>query len=209
MGTVLFAAAEDTLAPQELLELCGASVVSSIRSARLVVGSGTSPNTRSNRRNALVTYVSSLIHHSQHHPKHHFHSTRMFWVALHYVVQLLERDSKSAAYLIIVMLATAEGMNGTLPAWGVVGVLWGHQEGVTVEAADEVVGEAKLHQPSLVNIECLRVVTDAQVPHTHPIRHAAVKLKNLAQLRSGGTVLADGPAALLLQLRVLVQPLDA
>lgn len=78
MGTVLLAAAEDTLAPQELLELCGASVVSSIRSARLVVGSGTSPNTRSNRRNALVTYVSSLIHHSQHHPKHHFHSTRMF-----------------------------------------------------------------------------------------------------------------------------------
>lgn len=54
---------------QELLELCGASVVSSVRSARLVVGSNMTPAVRSLKHSTLITHVSEkwVLDSIQHH----------------------------------------------------------------------------------------------------------------------------------------------
>lgn len=58
---------------QELLELCGASVVPSVRNAKLVVGGGDgSHNTLGRRRRIQVTHVSEkwVLDSIQHHRLH-------------------------------------------------------------------------------------------------------------------------------------------
>ena len=71
------------------------------------------------------------------------------------------------------MLPRTQSLEGAVPAWGVVGILGGHQEGVAVQPADEVVSEAELYHPSFVYVKCLGVVADAETTHSHSIGHAA------------------------------------